>query len=1037
MPKRSISEKNHDVSITYNLKKALLFLNNAQDEDCSAIQSHDDELQVKLNDVCEKGAQSFRIGTYRLIELAQKAMGQAISKSGKKAISHENGSGFYHDPYLLKKPEDWLQMIGHLVVDEGNERQTSFFRFGGQLIRYFHANRYVSDKSNISFIQTGSLNGNLLDELRKEFRIKGAFSDKFEKECEQYEYKLAVIEYFLDKKFADICKEVKELIKKLSKNKNKNPVDNFIKIVDEYFDFIRGVYDRIEFCSSLDKIRFEIKNEIVKCFYFELTDDMANFLHQVYFLSYKDYTYSLLHKRGQPSLIDRKEGFYLYREINSEEIYVLVIHENHPHKILNLTKLKKDKQCEEILERIKWPEDTIDSKADLNNELIKLIILHCDREIKYDLVLMKDFPETGKAEKWKIYLEKNGARLKYVVETPKGKKGEGLLNINISGELTEQCLELHRSDILNETSKKKHTHRVINMGEIKTPETLEIDETMAKNFLNKFVDGNGKIQVKWFETSSDVTKGPSYPMLQTLLIKQKEELTLPSLSTIYCLPKELLEGLEQEKILILSPIINKHYILESLNLYFTEIVRSILRGEIVKNEESFLGNDNHMFSLITASLFLSESARNPVSYLSSLVLLDLIEYNNLSIINGNDIKGNHENLSHFIWRYCLWGCEVIFEVLEESEEDLDPEKLKFDIDHLNQIKIFLSKSSEIWNYIVIQKKCFKFDNSSSEEYDEEELDDELDDEEMLYEEELDDELDDEAMLYEEELDEEFNDKEPLYEEELSEQVSDEKDYLILKKGKIDLKGEIELINTVLQSSKIDESGTRNIEALELSTIKAFEQYFYKDSYGEIIDVRFWGGLHPMAHEKSFLDEFVDQDDHHIPWNIRREAHKESLSITRQKEGDILIRWLYLKFSYNPDCQSQYIKIFQESHNFKQNIEELIVDLFIERINSFEFGLESKSEYPCHSSKSVELPRYDFARSSSSSFTSSLFSSSSSQSASSSSSSSAQPSESSFSGNRHTVFNATQVSAIPQDKKKSEPEILHQGRSRSPSPLGEQ
>ncbi len=74
-----------------------------------------------------------------------------------------------------------------------------------------------------------------------------------------------------------------------------------------------------------------------------------------------------------------------------------------------------------------------------------------------ELVLMTSLPKDGKPEKGKLYVEKNGAKLRYIVETPNGNVVDATLNISVYGSLTSETLASIKYQILEETTKRSHT----------------------------------------------------------------------------------------------------------------------------------------------------------------------------------------------------------------------------------------------------------------------------------------------------------------------------------------------------------------------------------------------------------------------------------------------------------------------------------------------------------------------------------------------------------------------------------------------------
>src|SRR5205823_3615255 len=76
----------------------------------------------------------------------------------------------------------------------------------------------------------------------------------------------------------------------------------------------------------------------------------------------------------------------------------------------------------------------------------------------YELYLMSDLPQGTLPEKGKMYLEKKGEELRYLVQGPNGNTVDSLLSLKIA-DLNPVTLRKNRLRILAETGKRGHTLR--------------------------------------------------------------------------------------------------------------------------------------------------------------------------------------------------------------------------------------------------------------------------------------------------------------------------------------------------------------------------------------------------------------------------------------------------------------------------------------------------------------------------------------------------------------------------------------------------
>jgi transposase len=84
--------------------------------------------------------------------------------------------------------------------------------------------------------------------------------------------------------------------------------------------------------------------------------------------------------------------------------------------------------------------------------------MYIDDLLGYELLLIRSLPKNGIPEDGKIYLKKEGEKLKYVVKTPQAEIVEGMLDISINGKLKVKTLKNIKSSILEELLKREHIH---------------------------------------------------------------------------------------------------------------------------------------------------------------------------------------------------------------------------------------------------------------------------------------------------------------------------------------------------------------------------------------------------------------------------------------------------------------------------------------------------------------------------------------------------------------------------------------------------
>jgi hypothetical protein len=88
---------------------------------------------------------------------------------------------------------------------------------------------------------------------------------------------------------------------------------------------------------------------------------------------------------------------------------------------------------------------------------IKQYIIEQYNKDNCELVLMSSLPKNGKPEKGKLYVEKNGAKLRYIVEAPNGNVVDKTLDFFIKGTLTNVVLQNHKYGILENTTTRSDT----------------------------------------------------------------------------------------------------------------------------------------------------------------------------------------------------------------------------------------------------------------------------------------------------------------------------------------------------------------------------------------------------------------------------------------------------------------------------------------------------------------------------------------------------------------------------------------------------
>lgn len=128
------------------------------------------------------------------------------------------------------------------------------------------------------------------------------------------------------------------------------------------------------------------------------------------------------------------------------------------------------------------------------------------------------------------------------------------------------------------------------------------------------------------------------------------------------------------------------------------------------------------------------------------------------------------------------------------------------------------------------------------------------------------------------------------------------------------------------------SARSNKPARKLANHFSWQNFFWSennkhiDIYGNEVSSEKWGGIHPMAHDGSFQDEF--QND--------RFKINQPLTITRQKELDLVIRWLELKFESSHELK-QILDRPVTPEQKKENIVEIIKDSLSQRLSDFNFA----------------------------------------------------------------------------------------------------
>jgi hypothetical protein len=204
----------------------------------------------------------------------------------------------------------------------------------------------------------------------------------------------------------------------------------------------------LEFLET-DKEKKEIVEKIYKKFkQVPHTGHLKIWLQRATFLKIDNgYAHNLRYKKDEPGSNGKEKTFYLF----DEKICKLV---SSPKAVISL-----------------WNMDWISApelKAAVNTQNI------INRQ-GYTLALMQDLPKTKIPERRKLYIEKEGEQLKYIVKSPLDKIEEDYLALNIP-ELTAESLVLHKSKILAETSKRGHTNRKKALDEVSSvipPEEIE------------------------------------------------------------------------------------------------------------------------------------------------------------------------------------------------------------------------------------------------------------------------------------------------------------------------------------------------------------------------------------------------------------------------------------------------------------------------------------------------------------------------------------------------------------------------------------
>lgn len=113
------------------------------------------------------------------------------------------------------------------------------------------------------------------------------------------------------------------------------------------------------------------------------------------------YAHNLMCEKGKPENNDLKRGYYLYREGDSEKVYVLVVHNNEQPKTLCLSEIAKEDNQKALLKELEWPKDA-NAIIILDKELEKLITSNC-----------KHIPIKGKGlQRFEIPLKHKGLDVK-------------------------------------------------------------------------------------------------------------------------------------------------------------------------------------------------------------------------------------------------------------------------------------------------------------------------------------------------------------------------------------------------------------------------------------------------------------------------------------------------------------------------------------------------------------------------------------------------------------------------------------------------
>lgn len=90
---------------------------------------------------------------------------------------------------------------------------------------------------------------------------------------------------------------------------------------------------------------------------------------------HKKYTRTLVGLKGEPNPNGKSRGYYLYRKLNDETVYVLVVHTKDCHETLNLSERLKHSEIEDRL-ALDWPENS-EKVLSLETELVEIIRANC------------------------------------------------------------------------------------------------------------------------------------------------------------------------------------------------------------------------------------------------------------------------------------------------------------------------------------------------------------------------------------------------------------------------------------------------------------------------------------------------------------------------------------------------------------------------------------------------------------------------------------------------------------------------------------